>query len=579
MYNFRFSYAPTLLIVLLLGVTSVFAQDVPEFTMTVDKNPVSTSDRFKLTITVKNSKGQITPPDLSAFNLLGGPSQSSSMNYVNGQMSSVKSFTYYLSPKKEGDVMIQPAILRVGKNEYKTNSINLKVIKGQVQDNDDQVVAQQAKDLIASLSFSKNEAYQGEQIIATYKIYSRFNNLEIVDIDFPQTSGFWKEDVNKEASSWEDELKIINGKQYRVAVIKQEIIFPQKTGKIEIEPFNIRCRVNRSFFNPGSLVEAKSNKTELTIKPLPPGRPESFKGAVGDFKVNVSLDRNEVMVNDAMNLSITVSGTGNLKLMNDISPIFPKEFEVYDPKITDNISLNLGGMTGKRKYEYLIIPRYSGEYQLEPISFAYFDNKSGKYKEVSYILDPIQVLSSGSGDEEQAYMINKEEVRVSEQGIRYIKTEVKRFREIDNYFIDSIGFWTLFTGPGLLFILLVMMNKRADKEEVREAARKKSASKTAIKRLKEAEKLKSGTDKAFYDVLFKSLNDYISDRVGIPVSELTKDRVKEVLHEKNVSEQVINTLIEILNQCEMARYTPVSQSDREAMFTGAKDAIVEMEKI
>lgn len=563
-------------ILLFLFTAKGFAQDNVDFTMTVDKNPVSTSDRFKLTITVKNSKGQITPPDLSAFNLLGGPSQSSSMQYVNGEMTSSKSFTYFLSPKKEGEIRIEPAVLEVKGKKYTTNEIRMKVIKGQVKD-DDNVVAKENQDLIASLSLSKRNAFQGEQIIATYKIYSRYNNLEIVDVEFPQTTGFWKEDIDKESTSWEDQLKVINGKQYRVAVIKQELIFPQKTGKIHIEPFRVKCRVNRSFFNPGSVIEAKSNKTEIQVKPLPPGKPESFAGAVGKFKMNVSLDKTEVLVNDALNLNINISGTGNLKLMRDFNPIFPNEFEVYDPKISDRISVNLGGMTGKREYDYLIIPRYGGEYQLEPISFAYFDPNAEKYREITYTLDQIEVLSSGSGDEDAVYAINKEEVRVTDEGIRYIKTETPKFRKQGDYFVNSVGFWALYTGPGLLFILLLLMKKRNNTEEAKAAAKKKKATKTAMNQLKEAEKLKDNEDKAFFDVLFKSLNGYIADRVGIPGSELTKDKIKTVLTEKGVSEATVTKLIDILNQCEMARFTPVSQSDREAMFKGVKEGIIEME--
>ena len=385
--NFRdriFNHLSYLFLVIGLSLSSFgMAQDV-SLSASVNKNPVALNDHFSLTFTLQNANGNIDPPSLDDFSLLYGPGTSTSVQIVNGRRSSSFSYTYTLAATKEGEFTIAPATAIVNGVEYKSNEIKLKVVNGgssaSVQNsgsgsganvNTQSGVA--TKDLMIKINLNKSKVYVGEAVLATFVLYSRFQAIELQEFESPSFNGFWSEEIENLRASWDDKIEIIDGKQYRKATLRQVVLIPQHAGNIKIEKVKLSALVNASFFNRGTLLDASSSEQSLNVLPLPEGKPANFSGAVGQFELKATTSTQNVKSNDALNYIVELRGKGNLKLVSQFNVPFPGDFERYDPKITENITVDKGGMSGTKKWDYLLIPRHQGDYTIPGISFSYFD--------------------------------------------------------------------------------------------------------------------------------------------------------------------------------------------------------------
>ena len=365
----------------LLSTWHTFAQEIA-FTATVDRNSIAVGEHVKLTITLVNSRESFNAPDLGGLVIDRGPFESSSFNYVNGRMTSSVSRTWMLTATRPGKYTIGAASVRVGGGVITTEPITIEVAKGSAPPADPGVAQGQGRDpnLFVTISLSKNKAYVGEQVVASYVLYSRYPNIELSKYDLPKLDGFWTEEIDLGDAGWEERPQVINGLQYRVAVLKKQLLFPQRSGRLRIEPMSLTCVVNRSFFSRGTAIDVTSNAVELTALELPPNAPAEFSGAVGELQMNVSADRTEVNADQAIELSVRISGRANLKLLDAPNLTPPAEFEVYDPKVNDKISIGSNGMAGHREFQYLMIPRHDGTYELDGVTFGYFDPKAGEYR-------------------------------------------------------------------------------------------------------------------------------------------------------------------------------------------------------
>lgn len=545
---------------------AVKAQDI-RFYAHVDKNPVRVGDVFTYQITLENARGEITPPSFSDFAQVSGAMQSSSSTTINSKQTTKHTIAYRIRADREGEFTIREASAYINGITYHTEPITIKVQKGSsspTQSSRQGGVHQTTtadQNLILQIQLSKHKAYLGEQITAQYVLLTRYRNFDLENYEFPNIPGFWVEEQRRDQLRWEPEYEIINGVGYRKIILKQQILFPQRTGKLQIDNFEVTGRVNRSFFHPGEQVVARSSSPTIEVLALPPS-PDSFNGAVGKFNFEATTDRNDVSTNDAINLKITISGSGNLKLINEPIIDFPSDFETYDPETKDNINVLPGGMSGSRSFHYLLIPRYAGNYEIPKIEFTYFDPQQQKFITLSkgpFAIDVegISGISSPVGSERM-----QSEITQSREDIKFITTDGHSLISIHHSFFRSVGYYLGVGMPFLGFVIFIFLRKRrATLLDDVEGTRKRKANRMARKRLRLASKaLKENDSKTFYAEIFQALYGYLSDKLGISQSLLSKPIITEYLVNHQVNKATIDELTEVIETCEMARFAAVKNT-------------------
>ena len=605
-----------LLITILFLIPALFVgADNTQFTMS-GPEVISTGEQFRLSFSLNDKGEDLQLPDLSDFNILMGPStsQSSSFQMINGKTSRSVSYSYIyiLSAKKEGKFTIQPASIKVNGKIYKSNSLTIQVVKGQSnsssqsqgnrssgngysQGQQQRVSSSLGKDdLFVKTHLSRTSAYKGQQIIATVKIYVAPNVpiTNFSDVKVPSYEGFWTQDI-KISNQVNFTREVYKNKIYQVGVLKKTILFPQQTGKLKIDPFEITCdikqRVSSSggffddFFDNYRTVSAKalSDPVYLNVKELPTP-PSGFCGGVGNMKFSASIDKDKVKANEAITLKVKISGTGNLKLINAPKIKFPTDFEVYDPKSTDNQIASENGQTGSKSFEYLIIPRHAGDYKIESFNFSSFNPSTGKYdtkssKEFKIHVDP--------GNEEQNQTVtsaySKEDVKFIGKDIRYLKKNQYKIRQKDSFFYGSLNFWMYYILSVVIFIIIIIIYRKKIKENANiQLVRTKKANKIAKKRLKKAkEYLQQNKSEEFYKSVLSAVMGYLSDKLNIPIADLNREKAIETLKDKNVKQETIDELIDILDTCEFAQYSPSSIKETIAdIYSKAAQLMGQFEK-
>ena len=555
----------------------------------VDKNPVAIGEIFSYRVTLENARGDISPPDLSDFKVIYGPSRSSNYRLINNQQSSTVTLSYSMRPLEVGTFEIGPGTAIVEGKVMKTEPITVTVVaqgstaKMQTQSKKTNGKAQAAsaapktdENLQVLIQLSKNKAYVGEQIIAQYILLTRYTNIDVVNTKLPSPSGFWTEDVKGEPA-WERNYAIIKGVKYRKAILKTQILIPQRKGKLTIDPVEITALVNRSIFNRGSEFKVVSTSPIIVVKAHPESAPNSYHGAVGEFKYKVNVDKTTLNANEAIEMEIGISGTGNLSLINEPEINFPADFEVYDPEIKDRTSVTASGINGSRTFQYLIIPRYPGEYEIPAFEFSYFSPRQGKY--ISKSAGPFKfkvngeaghVALSGPGT------VSKNRVTQSGTDIRYIVTNPEKLKPSGNPFFKTLSFHGLLTFPFMgLFLFLILRKRNESRNKDVKQVRMRRANKLAKMRLKGAAKALKAADSAnFYGEIFKALYGYLSDRLGIEGSELSRIVIVKKLKQRGVDQSAIDQLAKTLDTCEMVRFAPATgTSDQE--FYGQTVALIE----
>ena len=570
----------------LLAVVQLAAQDV-SFYASVSRNPVATGETLTYTITLENGRGNISAPDLSDLNVVFGPSTSSNFRIINGRQTSSMTLSYTMRPMRTGKFTIGSASVVVEGKRLTTDPIEVEVTRGTSQSNrsgtasGNTATATPSSDsnLLVQVQLSKRKVYLGEEILATFVILTRYRNLEVSETNFPALPGFWSEEVKMDQASWEREYTMIDGVPYRKAVIRRQVLFPQRTGRIEIPPLDVTAVVNRSFFQPGTEIKVKSNAPTVTVMPLPEKAPESYDGAVGDYEFTAELDRVDVPANEAINLKLTISGRGNLTLVNGPKVQFPADFEAYDPETKDRINVGAGGVRGSRSFQYLIIPRYPGDYEIPEIKFSFFNPSDGKYQTITR--GPFNIHVSGTPGEASSGggMRSQNIVKQSNEDIRYIETDAERLKADGSHFFGSPLYFVLLVLPFVIFAGFVLFRKKreADAFDV-EGTRKRKATRMARKRLKSAAgALKSNDSKLFYAEIFKALYGYLSDKLGIPGSLLSRQVIADNLRDRGVDEDLIHQLTRTLEDCEMARFSSTEKMGDENFYSQTVKLITKLD--
>ncbi|MCH8329952.1 MAG: protein BatD, partial [Bacteroidetes bacterium] len=558
---------------------TVFGQ--VSFIGALNKSSVALQGNFEVTYRIeKGTPTSFTPPNLKDFYVLNGPNQFSSSQMRNGRVTQTISISYVLQPKKEGKLVIMPARCIVNGKTYKSNSLTINVTK-------------QAKDQISEkiflrLEVDKSTVYQGEQLIATYKIYTRLPIVNYTLNKLPAFTGFWSQDIDIPRHI-QLKKEVRGGVQYDVGIIKKVALFPQRSGELDIESMEMETivrikdnsRRSRSLYESlfGRTKDVKrvlaSHSVKIKVKPFPStNKPSMFGGACGKFKMEVNIDKTETKAEDPITLRIKISGQGNIKLIDVPKLILPSQFEVYDPKISEYVSKSSQIINGRKTYEYLIIPRLPGEYKIPALHFAYFDLARNDYTVTSSPEFVINVLKGdGTPTSSIPAGITKEDVELIGQDIRFIKTGPVNLAVKGYAFYGSTPFVMMLFLPISLFILLIIWLKRQEKLSGNIVLMKnRRANKMAKKRLaKAAVHLKENDSKGFYDETARAIWGYLGDKLNISTADLTKDKAREILSQKNIEDVIIDQLLTTLDNCEMALFAPTEA--QQTMDTVYNDTV------
>jgi len=600
-----------ILILLFLLPLTIFAQGV-KVSATASKTEVGTGEVFEVTFSVNGNVDRFSPPDFSGFQIVGGPNQSSSMESINGNTTMSTSFSYELMPTKEGDFTIGPATLGINGSKVVTNPIKIKVVKGkpvpkansaqqgqQRQQSPNDVpegnAADMAKYIFIRASVDKDNVYQGQQLTLTYKVYFRVGILQNQVTKLPDLTGFWNEDVKLPSQQQQQKprIEVVKGERYNVADLKQIILFPEHAGNITVDPFEMNFIAQipapgrdlmQQFFGGGYQnvkYVAKSLPLVVHVRPLPEaGKPASFTGAVGKFDVEASIDKTELKANEALNYKVKVTGSGNIKLLKNLSTNFPADFEKYDPKITDTVTELVSGVSGSRFYNYLMIPRHQGDFTIDPLKFSYFNPATGRYVSLTTKGFKIKVNKGVNESNVTAFSgADKQDIKLLDKDIHYIKTGDAGLSKQGESFYGSTAFIiSLLVGPFLALIAFIFRNKNRKYNADVVRVRSRRAGKIAAKRLADAQKqLRAGNANTFYEAIFKGLYGYLGDKLNISAADLNREVIASALAAKSVDEKVIDQLTDTLDLCEMARYAPVTHISEKEVFEKAKGVINDIE--
>ena len=597
-----------LFFILISTVIGAWADNKITFTANAPEVVVS-GDQFRLSYTITSQKVRdFRAPSIQGFEVLMGPSRStqSSTQIINGNVTSTSSitFTYILMAGKEGTYKIPGATIVADGDNYTSNSVEIKVLPsdqsaGSSNGNSARSSRDQAnsgkisnQELFMMATASKTNVYEQEAILLTYKVYTQVN-LTGLRGDVPDLKGFHTQEVELPQQKTFT-LEHYNGRNYNTTVWRQFVLFPQQTGKIEIPSVTFEGTVSQrmassdpfdAFFNGGNYVNINKNlvtpKLTINVKELPEGKPANFSGGVGEFTLSSSISTQDLKTNDAVTIKLVISGTGNMKLINTPEVAFPQDFEIYDPKVENKFNLTRNGLAGNKVIEYLAIPRHAGTYTIPPIEFSYFDLKSQSYKTLKTDAYTLNVAKGeGNSDQVVANFTSKEDLKVLGQDIRYIKTGETRLAKKDDYFFGSMNYYLWYLIPLVLFITFMVIYRKQAMENANVAkVLTKKANKVATKRMKNAGKLLAEKkSEAFYDEVLKALWGYISDKLSMPVSQLSKDNIEEELQKHQVADELIKEFINNLNECEFARYAPGNQDEKmDKIYSSAIDVISKME--
>ncbi|MBM77073.1 MAG: hypothetical protein CL846_01190 [Crocinitomicaceae bacterium] len=584
----------------------IFSQDF-NISSYVNKNELFENEYIKFTIE-SNQNLELRSLRFSDFNIVQGPftSESHQSTYINGKISSKDEYksTFTLSPKKTGTLSIPPIDVTYNNKKYSTNLINIKVKEGRQNSNvnpniqrnnkpsqQNRTINNRNKNLFAKISASKSKPYLGESLLLSYKIYQSIYNsssIQITDYDLPMISDFWTEIIDPpNGKQWSQNREDINGVRYLVYTLKKEIVFPQKSEKIKIPAFEVTALINKnpfSFFNSREeKIIIKSNELTIDVKSLPSNAPSSFKGQVGkNYKLSVNLSKDEMFVNDALDFDLSISGNGNLKELKLPNIDIPKDIEKYPAETKNKLKITTSGISGSKSLHHLLIPRFHGEYEIPAIEFTYFDIIKKKYITLSEESRIIKVNKNGdlnTNSENNNYQTipDKEDVELINQNIRHIKENSTMYENKKPLF-GSFKYWLIITIIPILLLLILLIINNKDRFKNQERIASKKIKKEVLSKFKNAENhLNTGNTNAFYNELYNGWLIYISDKLKINKANLNKENILKSLEKKKFSNELIANLTNILNECEMAQYSPIDKQDAKKTLSFSRDVITKFE--
>jgi hypothetical protein len=578
----------TFIFVFLLG-TSFMAQEAT-LKASVSKNKLGVNQRLRVEFSIDKQGGDnFTPPNFNNFKVVGGPSQSVSQSWINGTVSFTQSYSYIIQPTKKGELSIGRAAIKISGKIIQSEPIKIIVLDAvdiPKNPNDPNYIAQQNIHLVAEIS--KYSPYVGEGIYVEYRLYVS-ENVSVYDTNVteaPKYNGFWNQDIK--VNGFPVKMGKYNGENYRYIVLQKALLIPTKTGKLSVDPMKMDIVIGvpsgRSDFF-GNVItknirrEFASAKKIINPKGLPiEGKPTNFIGAVGSFNFVVSLSKDILKANETSEVKVAVSGKGNLKLFELPTVETPTELEMYQPKRKERIRINANGISGSVTDTYTVVPQYKGKYKIPSVSFSYFNPKEKKYKTIATDDFFVDVQEGKELVTLDTTSIKKQDVVITGENFRYIATTSNFISKKQSDFFKSNLFYILLLLPLIAVPAGVLIGKRNAKRNNDIAGNKtRKAERLAKKYLSKAQK-QLGKKEAFYEALERALHNYLKAKLGIETADISKEKITELLKNKNIEANTIHQFIEVLKSSDFARYTPYTATQMKEEFDRAKEVIVQLDK-
>jgi hypothetical protein len=569
---------------------SVFSQEV-ELVAKVSKNKLGLNQRLRVEFSInKQGADNFVPPNFKNFKIVGGPSHSVSQSWINGKATFSQKYSYIIKPLRKGEFNLPSASIELDGKKLQSKPVKIIVteaVEVPKNPNDPDYIAEQNIHLVAEIS--KARPYVGEGIYVEYRLYFS-NNVGIYDnavTEAPQYNGFWNQEIKRDGS--QVKTAMYNGEQYRYAVLNKALLIPTKSGKLTIDPMKMDIVVavptgRGDFFgNPITKQirkEYSSAKKTINVKDLPiEGKPESFTGAVGEFTYELTSSKNVLKANESSQIKVSVKGKGNLKLFELPKIETPKELEVYQPERKEKVGITTTGLSGSVVDNYTVVPQYKGKYKIPRTEFSYFNPKDGKYHTISTndifvdVTEGKELVTNSSENQ-----VIKQTVVTTGKNFRYIQTSTSLSPIVKSDFYKSTLFYILLLLPIIFIPIAILINK---KKEERNAdiigAKQRKADRLARKYLSEA-KSQLGNKEAFYEALERALHNYLKAKLRVETSDISREKISQLLQNKNVELYIINDFIGVLKDCDFARYTPITNVQMNEEYEKAKQVITQIDK-
>nr|WP_299031305.1 BatD family protein [uncultured Tenacibaculum sp.] len=569
---------------------TINAQDAA-LTAAVSKNKLGVNQRLRIEFSInKQGADNFKAPNFTNFKIVGGPSQSVSQSWINGKVSFNQSYTYILQPKRKGEFNIPSASIEIDGKTIKSNPIKVIVLDAvdiPKNPNDPNYIAEQNIHLVAEIS--KSKPYVGEGIYVEYRLYFS-DNVGIYDnaiTEAPQYNGFWNQEIKR--NGMPVKTGTYNGEQYRYAVLHKALLIPTTSGKLTIDPMKMDIVVavptgRADFF--GNVItrqvrkEFSSAKKIVNAQALPlKNKPEDFTGAVGEFSFDVSLSKNTLKANESSQIKVSVNGKGNLKLFELPKVETPKELEVYQPERKENVRITGTGLSGSVTDNYTIVPEFKGKYRIPKTSFSYFNPKEKVYQTISTDDLYVDVLEGKEvPTNSDANTVAKQDVKVKGSDFRYIQTATNLQPIKTDDFFKSTLFYILLLLPVLAIPIGIIIQKKKEERDSDVLGNKlRKADKLAKKYLSEAQK-QLGNKEAFYEALERALHNYLKAKLGVETSDISREKITDLLANRKVNMETINNFIDVFNDCDFARYTPITNVQMKEEYEKAKQVITQLDR-
>ena len=569
----------------------LFAQE-PVLSVKVSKNKLGVNQRLRVEYKINKQGGDnFAPPNFKNFKVVGGPSQSVSQSWINGKVSFTQSYTYIIQPKKQGEFNLPSASIEIDGKTIQSNPVKVvvtKAVETPKDPNDPNYVAEQNIHLVAQLS--KAKPYVGEGVYVEYRLYVS-GNVNVYDwavTEAPKYNGFWNQDIK--INKVEVKNGKYNGEDYRYVTLQKALLIPTKDGKLTIDPMKMDVMVGvptgrADFF--GNIMSRKVKKEFVSAKrivdaqalPLA-GKPIDFTGAVGDFTYSVNLSKEALKANESSQIKVSVAGKGNLKLFEIPTIVTPQELEVYEPERKEKVSITASGLKGSVTENYTVVPQYKGKYKIPSSSFSYFNPKDKKYYTISSEDLYVDVLEGKElpKAEDADTAVAKQVVKTTGKDFRFIQTTTSLSSSEKKNFINSTPFFVLLLLPFFAIPAAVIWKKKKEQRDSDIVGnRLRKADRLAKKYLSEAQR-ELGNKEAFYESLERALHNYLKAKLGVETSDISKEKISDLLKEKSVNENDITEFTKVLNDCNFARYTPVTDTEMQQEFEKAKQVITQLDK-
>ncbi|MBJ7880925.1 BatD family protein [Gelidibacter salicanalis] len=578
---------------LIVASTSFVSAQV-KFEAKVSKTQLGINERLRVDFEMNTDGDNFNPPSFADFTVVGGPNQSVSHSWVNGVRSFSKTYSYFLAPKKTGSITINQATIEIEGETYKTSPVTVQISTAVSRPNDPDNVENVADDnvhLIAEIS--KSNPYLNEAVTVVYKLYvsEEIGVSNFREINNPRYNDFWSQNIDLKGNQIQKGQ--FKGRNYRYLVVKKTVLYPQKSGKLELEPLSLDLTVQvptskRDFF--GSLLTTEVHKTvsagskTLNVKALPEhGKPANFSGAVGDFDFKLTTSKTDLNATESLQAQVEVTGKGNLKLFQLPKLSLPSSLEVYEPEHTENIRTTLDGMQGGIVDNYTIVPQFKGKYPIPNLDFSYFDLKTETYKTISsgqLVVNVIEGPTNNTSSDSNIANVGegKQRVIMNNEQFAFVKSKANLEPITSEPFFNSSWYWSSLLLP-LMAIPLAMVFRRKKALRAADVSGNKvrKADRLAKKYLGEAKKA-LGQKEAFYIALEKALHNYLKAKLRLETSDLSKDHINALLLKREVDETVVNDFLSILDSCELARYTPFSEVTMQHDYDKAATTISVIDK-